>query len=303
MLELLRVSLGEPPLLRRTPEWFAWKHFQNPFGPSLILVAESDGEIVGLRAFMRWELLTPGGAPLRCVRAVDTATHPDHQRKGIFRRLTLAALDLAEEEGVELIFNTPNRHSGAGYLAMGWVQVGDIGVMVRPHPLRVLSRPSADHLPDPAGFVDARPFGPAPEPEVEDRAPRGLRTPRSSDYVCWRFGAHPTARYLRVDLPGAGSAILRPNHRGRWRELVVSDLLGPRPGALARAAVRRSRAGYLVAWFSRGSPERRAALRAGLLPVPGVRALTLVARPLRPLSVDTSELASWDLALSDLELL
>ncbi|MGH8914713.1 MAG: GNAT family N-acetyltransferase, partial [Acidimicrobiia bacterium] len=56
VLELLRAALGEPPLLERTPEMFAWKHFDNPFGRSIAILAETGGEIVGLRAFMRWDL-------------------------------------------------------------------------------------------------------------------------------------------------------------------------------------------------------------------------------------------------------
>jgi hypothetical protein len=40
-----------------------------------------------------------------------------------------------------------------------------------------------------------------------------------------------------------------------------------------------------------------------MMPVPGVRSLTLVARPLRELPIDVLSLANWDLALSDLELL
>ena len=132
MLALLRSSLGETSLLQRTPDLFAWKHLDNPFGRSIILVADAGGTIAGLRAFMRWELTTPDGATLRCVRAVDTATHPDFQRRGIFSRLTEAAVEAAREDGVDLIFNTPNEKSGAGYLKMGWQEVGPIGVMVRP---------------------------------------------------------------------------------------------------------------------------------------------------------------------------
>ena len=124
VLDLLRAALGEPPLLRRTPELFAWKHFDNPFGRSLAVVAESDDLIVGLRAFMRWDLVTPAGDTLRCVRAVDTATHPDYQRRGIFRRLTEETLELALAENMDLVFNTPNEKSGAGYLSMGWTKSG-----------------------------------------------------------------------------------------------------------------------------------------------------------------------------------
>ena len=56
-------------------------------------------------------------------------------------------------------------------------------------------------------------------------------------------------------------------------------------------------------WFSAGTPERKAALRAGLIPVPGLTPLTLMARPLHDLDLDVFDMSNWDLAISDLELL
>jgi GNAT superfamily N-acetyltransferase len=300
VLDLLRAALGETPLLRRTPELFAWKHLDNPFGRSILLVAEIDGRIAGLRAFMRWDLETPEGDTLRCVRAVDTATHPDFQRLGIFRRLTLAALEHAQAEGIDMVFNTPNPKSGAGYLSMGWMEVGTIGVMAAPGRGALRGKAPAGALPEPADYV--RGAVPVAGLSVTDRPAHGLRTPRRGDYLTWRFERHPTARYLAVGAADA-TAVVRPNVRGWRRELVLSDVFGTEPGAAIGAAVRRNRAAYLAGWFSAGSPERRAAVRRGMLPVPGVKTLTLVAKPLRNLPIDVATLASWDLASSDLELL
>jgi GNAT superfamily N-acetyltransferase len=303
VLDVMRLSLGESAVLRRTPDLFAWKHFDNPFGRSIILVAESGGAIVGLRAFMRWELVTARGERLRCVRAVDTATHPDHQRRGIFRTLTLAAVEHARDDGVDLVFNTPNPRSGAGYLTMGWFEVGRLGVMAAPGLRRPGAQAAAGALPDPDGWVaEARPLADRPLAAVADRPAAGLRTPRTPEYLAWRFSGHPTAGYLAVE-SGASTAVVRPNVRGRWKELVLSDVFGPRPAAAIRATVLHNRAAYLATWFSEGSPERAAALRSGVLPFPGVRTLTLVANPLRPIDARTTSLAGWDLASSDLELL
>lgn len=299
VLGLLQLALGESELLARTEEWFAWKHRDNPFGPSITLLADSGGQIVGLRAFMRWQLCLPGGDVLSCVRAVDTATHPDHQRRGIFKRLTLEALEVAEGEGVDLVFNTPNPQSKAGYLTMGWSEVGAIKALVRPHPLRLGRRHDGEDLPEPADFISG---GVSDCDGLGDRPPLGLRTRRTPEYYRWRFGGHPTARYLRVDAED-GTAIVRPNYRAGRRELIISELQGGSQRKAVRRVIRNSRAGYEVAWFSAGAPERRAAISAGMVPVPWLTALTLVARPLRPLPVDVTRMSSWDLGLSDLELL
>ena len=112
VLGLLSDALGGGPAGTRPAEFFRWKHLENPFGRSFMLVAEADGRIVGLRAFMRWEFVA-GDRRFRAVRAVDTATHPDHQGKGIFSRLTLEALDALRDQA-DFVFNTPNEKSLPG---------------------------------------------------------------------------------------------------------------------------------------------------------------------------------------------
>ncbi len=299
VLDVLRAALGETPILRRTAELFSWKHLRNPFGRSILLVAADGDRIVGVRAFMRWELATPQGQVLRCVRAVDTATHPDYHRRGIFSRLTSEAVERAEADGVDLIFNTPNPNSGAGYFKMGWQEVGSIGVLARPS-LRLLRGGAPADPPLPEEYLDL-PIA-ASVTEGVDRPAAGLRTPRTEAYRAWRFQQHPTVRYFQVQR-GDSTALVRPNVRNGRRELVVSEVMGPEPARAIRETVAVSRADYLAAWWSKGSPERAAATRNGLVPVPGQVALTLVCRPLHDVDVDVAALASWDLALSDLELL
>ena len=106
ILSLLGVSLGwsDDPRYR---ELFAWKHERNPFGPSLAWVVERDGRVVAVRLFMRW-MFRRGGSNLHAVRAVDTATHPDHQGRGLFTALTRHAVEACRAEGVAFVFNTPN---------------------------------------------------------------------------------------------------------------------------------------------------------------------------------------------------
>jgi hypothetical protein len=245
---------------------------------------------------MRWDLDLPGET-LRCLRPVDTATHPDFERRGIFRLLTTEAVELARRQGFDLIFNTPNPQSGAGYLTMGWREVGPVGVMVRPL-LRWGEGVSTIRAED---FFVGNSAIPGP-PWPPARSSPLLRTPRSPEYLSWRFTQHPYASYRAFSLAG-GTAIVRPNLRDGRKEVVVSDLLGDAPPRLIRDVARKSRARYLAGWFSGGTPERRAAQRGGMIPVPGKKSLLLVANPLRDLPIDAFDITNWDIALSDLELL
>lgn len=126
ILKVLKASLGETSSKKTEAVW-RYKHLNNPFGKSLVLVAEENNKLIGVRAFMRWEWQLSDRV-FSAFRAVDTATHPDHQGKGIFKKLTLTALDLAKEQGNDFIFNTPNTQSKPGYLKMGWQEVDNIRV-------------------------------------------------------------------------------------------------------------------------------------------------------------------------------
>ncbi|UBZ06849.1 GNAT family N-acetyltransferase [Salegentibacter mishustinae] len=130
IIEVLKASLGETSSKKTEAVW-RYKHEDNPFGISVVLVAEENEEIVGVRAFMRWQWQL-GDQIFSTFRAVDTATHPDHQGKGVFKKLTLNALEVVKKQGDDFIFNTPNTQSLPGYLKMGWKEVSKLKIRVKP---------------------------------------------------------------------------------------------------------------------------------------------------------------------------
>src|SRR6478735_9586729 len=113
ILALARAALGWTD---SDSSFLEWKHLENPFGASPMWDATDDERVVGFRTFVRWEFLRPDGHVVRAARAVDTATDPAYQGRGIFTRLTLEGLEHLPSDGVQLIFNTPNAKSLAGYL-------------------------------------------------------------------------------------------------------------------------------------------------------------------------------------------
>ncbi|WP_057936622.1 GNAT family N-acetyltransferase [Algoriphagus resistens] len=124
IINLLKASLGEN-LLPKSEELWRWKHVENPFGTSPVLVAEEKARILGVRVFLRWEFRQDHKLIKAC-RAVDTAIHPDYQGQGVFKALTLSLIEELKEDGVKLIFNTPNSKSLPGYLGMGWEKWGKL---------------------------------------------------------------------------------------------------------------------------------------------------------------------------------
>ena len=131
IIKLLKASLGESMIPKSEILW-NWKHIDNPFGASLVIVAEDSGQLIGLRAFLRWDIME-NGKTITCCRAVDTAIHPDYQGKGLFKKLTIQLIEEIKADGIDLIFNTPNQKSLPGYLSMGWEKWGKLPLKLEFH--------------------------------------------------------------------------------------------------------------------------------------------------------------------------
>ncbi len=287
-----------------------WKHLENPFGVSPMWVALDGERVVGFRSFMRWEFVAPGGAIVHATRAVDTATDPDYQGRGIFTRLTTAAIEQLPAHGVALIFNTPNEKSLPGYLKMGWREVGRLAVAVMPTSVRfpvvvATARRPAGRWPivttagDDPGDVFAAGDG------IDDLLGRlpaapGLATRRTREFLAWRYG-HEGLGY-RVVLHGAsadaGLAVFRCRRRGRAVEVVLCDVLVPggdhRVGrSLVRRVAKLAGGDYLI------RVDRRPVTRDPFVRLPHVGPV-LACRPLD--ASPAPGLAAWVLTMGDVEL-
>jgi predicted N-acetyltransferase YhbS len=281
----------------RDRAFFAWKHDENPFGPSPAWVAIERGEIVGFRMLLRWEFVR-GTERLRMARAVDTASDPDHQGKGVFRRLTLTAVEGLTAAGYDAVFNTPNTRSRPGYLKMGWTALGRPTIGVRPRaPLAALrmmrSREAAEKWSDPstAGDAAADALGGWDLPSLLATLPSrpGWATPRTPEYLRWRYGFEPL--HYRVAEVRGGLVIFRVRRRGPSREVALCEWLAPGPDRSTLSRLVRMAGDYAIACGL--GPSH------GLVPLPRLGPL-LTWRPLaRPTVATLGELA---LGLGDLEL-
>lgn len=133
IVSLLKLGLGES-LLPKSENYWRWKHQDNPFGKSLILLAIDKNKIIGVRTFMRWKWRS-GEQIIEAVRGVDTVVHPDYQGNGMFGKLTLALIDHCRENEYGLLFSTPNKKSKRGYTKLGWAEAGKLPIqmkMIRP---------------------------------------------------------------------------------------------------------------------------------------------------------------------------
>ena len=239
IIDLLCQALGWEPDERHRA-LYRWKHQDNPFGQSPSWVAVDEEGVVGVRIFMRWRFRF-GDRSIRAVRAVDTATHPRARGLGVFKALTLHAVEEMKAEGVDWVFNTPNDQSLPGYLSMGWQRVGRLAVALRPANARVVPRLVSARVPadlwsvaTSAGEDAASVLSEADELDelLSNQKPvaaGAVRTDRSPAYLRWRYASGPVG--YRALLAGSslreGVVFFRLRRRGPATEVAITDVVVP----------------------------------------------------------------------------
>lgn len=227
IVNLLKMSLGES-LMPKSVEYWTWKHINNPFGESPVLLAIENNQIIGVRAFMRWQWRKEGKI-YRAIRAVDTATHPEHQGRGIFKKLTLELLDECKKDGIDLVFNTPNDKSKPGYLKMGWEEAGRLPVKVgfkRPFSMvlnKLKSNINAEFVPIDNGKFDV--LKSIKQYSGGYRVYSNWKTDYSLEYLNWRYSDIPIIQYGGIG-NDAALVIFRIKKGGLGKELRICDAFG-----------------------------------------------------------------------------
>ena len=282
VLELLQAALGGGPAGVRPAEFFRWKHLENPFGRSFMLVAEADGRLdrpPGVHA-----LAVPGRERTFTPCARSTRRPIRTTKAGECSRCSRGARSRSMRGEVDLVFNTPNEKSLPGYLKMGWRVRGTCARSWSDLSIRfdscVSDRRSTDRpnrrLGDPVdaenGGRCARRARPDRSParsgnrlRSEVRAPIGAELPQVAvrgPLRCSTIGRSETSG--RAGLRGL--AVFRVRPRGRlWESTVAEVIVEAGDGATRRPPVPRRparsegrpRHGIVPAWidqFTFGAP-------------------------------------------------
>ena len=323
VLDLLEAAFGNWPRDvegQHPSEFFRWKHMASPFGRSILLVAEVDGEVIGFEGWLRWRL-TAGGRTFEALRGVDLAVAREHRGRGVYKALVQQATEHFLEE-TAFTFSSPNAQSRPGSLKAGRREVGRFPLFVRLRsPVSTGIRMSAARLAATAGET-------SPNVEAEraaealddgqgvssllseaDESYARLRTLKDLPYLRWRYGSLSAYRAIREERAGrlAGLAIFRVRRKGPlWTSTVCELLVGRGDRRLARHLLRRvvkaAPVDYVACHFPPRSTPRRAAVRCGFVPLPRgpVPTIRLLREDIVP---DPTGRAAWALCLGDLDLL
>jgi GNAT superfamily N-acetyltransferase len=321
VLHLLGEAFGTWPHRRpqATPtEVFRWKHLENPFGRSVMLIAEADGAPVGFAAWLRWRMRA-GERTYEALRAVDVAVHPAFQRRGVFAALLGEATAHFPPEAA-FTLSSPNRLSRAGALGIGARKVQVIPLFVRvPTPMRSAIRWLGAGQPrttirDPEAVGQAESahsalLGVDVAALLSQLTPPAARlhTVPDIEYLRWRYGDVGGYRAVRELHDGrlTGLAVFSVRGRGRARVTNVCELLvreGDHRSArrLLRRVVTATAADFVVCHFPPGTTARRAAVRGGFIRAP-FRLLPTVRRLKDGVVPDPVAPEAWALTLGDFD--
>ncbi|MBV0925409.1 GNAT family N-acetyltransferase [Halomicroarcula limicola] len=105
--------------------WFDWKFADNPYlTESPVVVAERDGEIVGARPNLAFQMRA-GDTYHTAIQSCDTMVHEDHRRQGLFSRMSERLFEGYADGPPAFTFNVPNSKTTAGLAKLGCEIAGE----------------------------------------------------------------------------------------------------------------------------------------------------------------------------------
>jgi hypothetical protein len=114
-----------------TPEFIAWKYFQNPAGPVLGASAESDGRLVGSFGHTPVRLKL-GAKETVAVQAVDAMVLAEFRRQKVFLKLAQQTYSRLDAAGVPLAYVFPAASVRAPFVRQfGYVESGAVPRFVK----------------------------------------------------------------------------------------------------------------------------------------------------------------------------
>jgi len=113
-------------------KWWHWKYQENPAGKARIWLADHSGKIVGQYAIVPVAMKI-GCENVVCAQSVDTMTHPDYRRQGMFETLAKAVYAEAEKEDTHIVYGFPNQFSYSGFLNnLNWFDIAPARIIFKP---------------------------------------------------------------------------------------------------------------------------------------------------------------------------
>lgn len=216
----------------RDHSYWDWKFVNNPFGKSILSVAEVNNEIVGIDNLWPWELEVKGSV-IKALQPCDAVVHKDYRGLGIFNELRRFGLNISRERDYKLFFNFPNKNSLPANISLGWHFQGTIPWRVKiMQPLKIIQGMLSHQK---SYSVCMNPMYHLDIPLIDRIAQKYhdldnyLNINRIPRFHEWRYQNHPHRSYGMVEYKKGNHqtvAIFTLNKKGGSTEMVIMDIIG-----------------------------------------------------------------------------
>jgi hypothetical protein len=213
--------------------YMRWQYVNNPLGPAVadLVFDRASGDLAAQYFTIPSALHIPAKGEVPALLSVNTATSPQHQRRGLFKRSALSTFSRAGDLGYESVYGFPNDASLPGFQKMKFDKCETLSLYFSVfNPLTFLT--GAGTLVRNWGFPQ---FVEAPSslsqmsedvfyPESSSRE-QFLHVPRTQKWCQWRYVDHPTRKYLSWR-GEKSSIVLRVFQLGKIRIAIIFDVFG-----------------------------------------------------------------------------
>ncbi|HKP45823.1 MAG TPA: GNAT family N-acetyltransferase [Pyrinomonadaceae bacterium] len=106
-----------------SPTYFKWKYLDNPAGPVVAFEALHEGKPAGFYGVIPEHYII-NGERVKIYQSMDTMTHPNYQKRGLFTRLATMTYDrCAEIDGGVNLVGIAGSNSLHGLLKLNWKNI------------------------------------------------------------------------------------------------------------------------------------------------------------------------------------
>lgn len=124
------LALYETVYRAKSEDWFDWRYAAPYLDHVPIFVATTDGIVAGAEAFLPFRLRA-GEDETLALQPADAMVHPDHRRRGLFTRITEAAIDYYDDREPTHFFNFPTPAAKPAMQKLDWREAGPVPKQIR----------------------------------------------------------------------------------------------------------------------------------------------------------------------------
>lgn len=168
-----------------------WKFAESPFGKGIIKLMFDDNWLIGHYAVIPMNVQVQNTV-VKAALSVNTMTHPDYERQGIFSYLAEETYSKCRQDGYGFVYGFPNENSYYGFTRkLSWTDLGRITPLEKKLGIDKIAKKDNNGYIRPVAVFDERVN--VLWNKVKDD--NQIIVSRTKDFLNWRFVENPAVEY------------------------------------------------------------------------------------------------------------